>query len=171
MEPLCHYRCRVRHRDQLIFVVWRSNEHDDFLRDANGHLLTAPDLESLAATMRALGLQWEEVEPIEYDFDRIREWCAAPDAAGVDCPAFLNAWNFFDDLSRSLAGTDTPYGRLSRNAEERYDRLFWGSNLPAMTPSGCRFGAVWSAEDLSEIRLVMLAGLKLVETELRGSRN
>jgi hypothetical protein len=167
MEASRHYPCRVRHRNELNFIVWRSDEHDDFLRNTNGQLVSAPDLKSLAANLHALGVLLENVEPTDYDFDRIQNWCAAPDADGIDCPEFLNAWNFFDDLAGLQMRADTPYTRLSRNAEVCYDRLFWGSNLPAMIPPGRRFDPVWSAEDLNKIRAVMLAGLEMLDAALR----
>ncbi len=108
-------------------------------------------------------------EPIEYDFDELRAWCALPDATGLDCSAFLNAWNFLDDLAGLHSGSDTPYTRLSRGAAVCYDKLFWGNNLPPVTPPGERFEPVWRADQLSEIRVVLETGLELLESELRAT--
>jgi hypothetical protein len=80
----------------------------------------------------------------------------------------LDAWNFLDDLAGMHVGADTPYARLSRGAAECYDRLFWGNNLPAVTPPGERFEPVWSAEELIKIRRVLAAGLVILAAELRG---
>ncbi len=164
-----HYACRVVLDARAAFVAWSSAEPDGFLRDAAGRLLAAQTMAALATAVRLRGAALEEDEPSEFDFDRLRAWCAAPDAAAVDCPGFLNAWNFFDDLAGLHAGADTPYARLSRAAAGCYDRLFWGNNLPAVTPAGERFEPAWTAAELAEIRGVMAAGLEMLAAELRGA--
>jgi len=103
-----------------------------------------------------------------YDFDRVRTWCDAPVAAGVECRAFLDVWNFLDDLSGLPADADTPYTRLSRAAAGSYDKLFWANNLPAVTPPGEHFDPSWSPEELTAIRGVFEAGLDVLASELAG---
>jgi hypothetical protein len=105
---------------------------------------------------------------VEYDFDRIRAWCGAPDAAGVDCRAFLDAWNFLDDLTGLHAAADTPHTRLSRAAGGVYDKLFWGNNFAAVTPPGERFDPSWSPEELATMRGVFESGLSVLAAELAG---
>jgi hypothetical protein len=169
METPSHYACRVRLDGDAVFVVWSSAERDGFLRDPGGRLVVAHTPTALAGAAHALGAMLEDAGPAEYDFDRILAWCAAPTAGGVDCPAFLNAWNFLDDLAGLHAGADTPHTRLSRAAAVCYDRLFRGNNLPAVTPPGERFEPSWGENDLAAIRGVMLAGLELLAAELRGA--
>src|SRR5437763_4943323 len=49
-----------------------------------------------------------------------------------------DAWNFFDDLTGLHAAPGTEYAQLSRAAAACYDKLFWGNNLPSVTPPGER---------------------------------
>ena len=86
----------------------------------------------------------------------------------MECSAFLNAWNFFDDLAGLHTGVDSEYTRLSRAAATCYDKLFWGNNLPSVTPPGERFEPTWSPDDLAAIGRVFVAGLRLLRTELNG---
>jgi len=169
MEERLHYLCRVRLKEIVVFVVWHSGERDGFVRDKAGRLRAACTPEALTATAGARNVLPVNSEPIEYDFDRIRTWCAAPDVAGVDHAAFLDAWNFLNDLAGLHDGADMPYTRLSRGAAECYDKLFWGSNLPAVTPAGERFEPAWQADELIEVRRVLEAGLELFESELRAA--
>jgi hypothetical protein len=169
MEAPRYYACRVRLDGATAFVVWYSADRDGFLRDTGRRLVAARTPEALAEAARARGITLEDTEPAGYDFDRIRAWCACPDPAGVDCPAFLDAWNFLDDLGELRAGADRRYARLSRGASRCYDRLFWGSNLPAVTPPGERFDPAWSAEELAAIRRVFEAGLGVLRAELAAS--
>ena len=98
-------------------------------------------------------------------------WCLAPDAAGIDCSSFVDAWNFFDDLAGLSDGADTPYIRLSRTRGACYDKLFWGCNLPAVTPAGERFEPVWHAAEVAEIREVLAVGLDLLVSELNATEH
>jgi hypothetical protein len=170
VEGRVYYLCRVRLNGEGSFVAWSPGEPDSFLRDAANRLLVARNPEALMTATRSLGVTQVGGEPTDYDLDRIREWCAVPEAGGVDCPAFLNAWNFFDDLAGLHGGADTPYTRLSREAAGCYDKLFWGNNLSAVTPPGERFTPSWEPDELDRIRRVMAAGLELVEAEMSGSR-
>jgi hypothetical protein len=169
MEERRHYLCRVRLNGTVTFVFWYSGDRDGFVRDDAGRLQVVRTPEAATADARARGMLLESEESPDYDFDRIRAWCAAPDRAGIDCSAFLNAWNFLDDLAGLHTGADTLYTRLSRAAAECYDKLFWGNNLPMVTPPGERFDPVWRVRELNEIRRVLKAGLRLLESELRAA--
>jgi hypothetical protein len=161
-----YFPCDVRMNGENTFVLWYQDEPDGFVRRSDGQMLVARSLESLASVAREMGLPLVQDDPARYDFDELREWCVRAEAAGVDCPAFLNVWNFFDDLARLHADSQSDYAKLSRRASQSYDKLFWGNNLPSMTPPGERFTPIWSAEELEEIRLVMEAGFRLVEVSL-----
>lgn len=169
MEERLHYLCQVRLNEALVFVLWYSGERDGFVRDEDGRLLMSSTPEALTAVAGARDVSSVGCEPADYDFDRIRAWCSAPEASGIDCSAFLNAWNFFDDVAELSGGADTPQTRLSRGAAACYDKLFWGCNLPAVTPPGGWFEPDWRADELTEIRLVLEAGLKHFESELRAA--
>ena len=162
MESPRYYPCRVQLDGSAKFVAWYTADFDGFLRDSGGRLV-------VANTTGELGVSLEAAEPAAYDFDRIRAWCACPDAAGVECRAFLDAWNFLDDLTGLHAGVDSPHTRLSRASARVYDKLFWGNNLPAVTPPGERFEPSWSPEELASIRRVFESGLGVFVSELAGS--
>ncbi len=166
VDERLYYLCRVRINETTVFVVWFTDERDSFARDESDHLLTAATPEALAAVAGAMGNPLMDEEPADYDFDRIRAWCAAPEASEIACSTFLNAWNFFDDLAGLHDGADTPYARLSRGAASCYDRLFRGCNLPAITPPGEWFEPEWRADELTDIRNVLNAGIRLLEEEL-----
>jgi hypothetical protein len=161
-----YFPCQVRMKGADTFLLWYQDERDGFVRHPSGQLLSARSLENLASIAAEIGLSLVPDEPVHYDFDQLQEWCDRIRAEGVDCPAFLNAWNFFDDLARLHDDRESHYAKLSQRAAQRYDKLFWGNNLPSMTPPGERFTPIWSAEELEDIHLVMEAGLRLIGAEL-----
>lgn len=158
-----YYLCRVRFRGDVVFVVWYSDDRDGFLRDGGGRLVVGRSPKTIATPTPL------EDEPTDYDFDRLQAWCTVPSAADVDCRTFLNAWNFFDDLAGLHNGGESTYIQLSREASACYDKLFWGNNLLAITPSGERYVPTWNEEELAEMRRVMVESLRLFEAELRAA--
>jgi hypothetical protein len=169
MEERRFYPCRLRLNGAEVFVVWYSGERDGFVRDDADRLLTARTHEALTSAAGERDISLLNDQRADYDFDRIWAWCGVPDAAEIDCRIFLDAWNFLDDLAGLHTGAETAYTRLSRKASGCYDKLFWGNNLPAVTPPGERFDPVWRAKELTEIRRVMKAGIRLLESELRSA--
>jgi hypothetical protein len=163
-----YFPCRVRLNGANAFVLWYEDDRDGFVRSPAGRLFVAESCEVLAARAAALGVSVEPEAGAEYDFDRIREWCRRPTVAGIDCPAFLAAWNFFDDLAGLHTAPSTEYALLSRSASECYDKLFWGTNLPSVTPPGERFHPAWSSEELAAIGRVFAVGVELLEAEFAG---
>ena len=94
-----YYKCRLRLKATVMFVIWYTDDRDGFVRDEGGRLLVAQTAAALAEAAKAQEIDLVKNETAEYDFDRIRAWCLAPDSAGIDYSGFLNAWNFFDDLA------------------------------------------------------------------------
>jgi hypothetical protein len=76
----------------------------------------------------------------------------------------------FDDLAGLFDSGETPYARLSRTGSDCYDKLFWGCNLPALTPSGERFDPVWQAGEVANFRQFLAAGLDLLASELHATK-
>ncbi|MGV8849384.1 MAG: hypothetical protein ACOH16_07545 [Propionibacteriaceae bacterium] len=64
----------------------------------------------------------------------------------------ITAWNALDDLTAAL-GTRLDFeGSLASAA---YDKLFWGLNLPAVTPVGNWFTPQWWPKELGKIDQVL----------------
>jgi hypothetical protein len=166
-----YYACRIRRHASEFLVVWFMSDRDGFLRLPDGRLLTEVSWEALTTRMEAMGISLASEDPTDYDFDLIGIWCQRPTKEGITCSAFLNGWNFFDDLAGLHTAPTTDYARLSRAASGCYDKLFWGNNLPSVTPPGQRFDPPWSYDELAAIRQVFEAGLNMVEKELSTSEH
>lgn len=131
MDAPSYYSCQLRLDGRDWYVIWRSDDVDECVRRSDGRLIVTSTAEQLDDLCRVLGVQLEDGSPTAFDFDQIRNWCESPNCAGVDCKAFLNAWNFLDDLAGFYAGADTPFTRLSRAASGVNETLFWGTICPS----------------------------------------
>jgi hypothetical protein len=67
----------------------------------------------------------------------------------------LNTWNILTDIARSLS---LPM-HGAKESLDVYDKLFWGSNIPAVTPEGQKFTPDWSASEIAALVRVLSSGL------------
>jgi hypothetical protein len=109
----------------------------------------------------------EDEKPILYDLDFIAAWVAVP-VEPVDCVQVLNAWNLFTDISASVhSPRNSAFETLKSRSRVLYDKIFWGNNLPAVTPIGEHFVPSWSQSELRSIAEILAAGLHLFTSCVR----
>ncbi len=126
---------------------------------SNGKMPVFRDLASLVAYAEANGLSPLEVEdPAFYNLDTVIKWMRRKRPAKLDCEVFLDAWNLLADISVTVDGDfDPDWDRTQKiNA-----KLFWGNNLPAMTPIGRYYVPIWPGRENRIIREVMGDGLQM----------
>ena len=54
-------------------------------------------------------------------------------------------------------------------AQVIYDKLFWGCNLPSMTPPGMHYEPTWSPEEITTVVEVLHSGLRLLRDAIGHS--
>lgn len=170
-DPEQFFLCEVRLDGRDYFLVWRTAESNSLWRDQHGHLLVDAHEQRLRESAESQGIRIEPDAPAQYDFDKTERWCAKADDTSVDCNAILNHWNFLDDLAAWPPQQQSAYQTASKNATGVYNKLFFGCNLPAVTPAGEEYLPNWSADELVELREVLIAGIELLKTELKRATN
>jgi hypothetical protein len=70
-------------------------------------------------------------------------------------------------VAHSIHHDDGHFERLDARFPQIYDRLFWGNNLPSMTPPDRCFHPEWSPDDLAALAEVLWAGLEMFQTRIR----
>jgi hypothetical protein len=106
----------------------------------------------------------------EYDFDKIAAWCSGPAAETIDPVSFLNTWNMLDDALRVPSGVRSLYDATSHRPEANhiYEKLFYGNNLPAITPHGAHYEPIWSPEEVERMAHIYRLGLAELRASLQG---
>jgi hypothetical protein len=152
------YRLKAEDR----YLIWISNEQDSVVVDARGFVPCFRDIASLRvyAELNHYSLQGEE--PIIHDLDWVAAWTTVP-VVQVDCSEALAAWNLFEDVARSIPGRGSAYRRLDSQLA-LYNKLFWGCNLPSVTPKGRHYVPVWSADEVASLAEILTEGLELFES-------
>lgn len=162
-----HYTLRYRLDQRTCYLLWYSNDGDGVVVDASGHIpvfSAQADLRAYAV-MHALTITQEQ--PILHNLDAVTNWLRRKRPTQPDCNAFLGAWNLLADVSNSVGGSFDPD---KERTVHLYRKLFWGSNLPVMTPPGEHFEPHWSGKEYQEMREVLRGDLSLFRSHTRLRR-
>jgi len=155
------YLVQYRFNDQRRYFFWFSEVSDGVLTDGSKRVITfSTKLEALSfAKKRKFKVM--KSRTTFYDFDIIKKWIL-PNAT-IDCKPMLDFWNMIKDISSSV-GVDFNYESVKYN--KVYNKLFWGSNLPAVTPRGSKYLPKWNDSEKRLISGMFRSGLKIIEAEL-----
>jgi hypothetical protein len=161
-----YYPYRIGTSRGDLILLWRPGEGDaldELVVDGRGRLLAFHDLKRLQDHCDRNGWELIQEEETTLALDAVRRWVEHPCHGSVSAGLLLDAWNFFEDLCRSLkAGALLPsQGSILDNA---YERIFGGEALAA--DAGER---AWTDEETAAVGELLRAGLDLWERAVRGS--
>lgn len=162
-----HFPLLYRLNAEEGYLIWISNESDSVVVDPEGFVLTFKDADAVQAYADLKHYKLEAGEPILHDLDWVGTWLQTP-GMPVNCVEALNAWNLFSDVARSIRARGTAFERLDSRFPRIYQKLFWGNNLPALTPEGKHFDPQWPPDELSALTEVLGAGLELFQSFTRS---
>lgn len=181
-----HFPAALRLDGRTLFVLWYSDEPDGVVAAADGSVSAFEAFDALRASAAVRGIVIDGAAPdLAADFDALDRWLAAPLPTAIDCAMVNACWNLMLDFARGVddarggsGGTSGPsvssaqclateFLRSHAVSEAIYMTLFWGCNLPAVTPPGERFEPSWSDEDARVIEEQMRCGLELMRAALR----
>lgn len=148
------------------YLIWFSTaESDGFIVDNEGFIPSFENIENLLLLAENLAIKVEVDEPNFFDLDIVQNWLKNSDEKINDYNPFLNAWNLFDDISNSSNGNFDKNRIFSNNI---YEKIFWGCNLPAMTPEGESFTPGWTKKELKIIRETLSFGFQMFGEKVRN---
>jgi hypothetical protein len=153
-----YYRLWYRLDDADSYLIWFSNDVDGVVTQADGTVPSFHNQDALCTYAIARQIMLDEMEPLLHDLDVVAQWLRRSFSAEVDCDAFLTAWNLFADLAISVNGD---FDRERKRTQHVYEKLFWGNNLPAVTPPGKHYTPLWSDDEVLLMREVLTNGLQL----------
>lgn len=139
-------------RGRTRYFVYSQNDTDYLVLDDHFRLVVFehPDGASTWAAQNGAEIQREEAF---YDFDWLLDWCDHPQPDSVDCDRFISAWNLLTDMCTSVPWLTEPFRRNPYTV--LYYKLFYGLNLPPMTPVGRHWVPVWRASPVVQLRRVL----------------
>jgi hypothetical protein len=162
-----HFPLLYRFQAEDRYLIWISGEKDSVVVDAAGFVPSFRDLMTLRQYADLNHHSFETEEPSPLDLDWVATWTAARTGI-IDCKAVLDAWNLFSDMAASITNQGSEFKRIDPQFPGVYRKLFWGNNLPSVTPEGKQFIPDWSAEEISSLAEVLTAGLDLFRSCVRS---
>jgi hypothetical protein len=151
---------RLDGRDRCL--LWFSDKRDGVLLTETGTVATFANQESATAFAQERSLSVELDTSGHWDFDVIAQWISAPAAGRIDCDHIYNVWNLLGDIAESIGAA------LEFSDEELHvhEKLFWGCNIAAVTPSNERFVPEWPADQIDTLANALLDGLRLARDSI-----
>ncbi|MHC4251842.1 MAG: hypothetical protein ACYS9X_22205 [Planctomycetota bacterium] len=145
--------------------IWHTDDEDGVWVDQERRFV--PSFGSFADATSyadAIGVKLSEASRPLLDLDAVRRWAIYPGTGDIDHSGLLDVWNLGEDFARSL---DLP---RSRRNMDLYDRLFWGCNLPSVTPPGQHYVPDFSDEEEARLRSVLREEVGRIESALHCRR-
>ena len=161
-----HYKLWYRYNAVDRYLLWYSDEQDGIV-DSDGCIPSFRTESALLAYADSLSVTVEAEAPGLHDLDLVQTWLADPQPHRVDPHGFLNAWNLFGDVARTLPAVEARFTELNSRLGPLYDKLFWANNLPAVTPEGELFVPEWSTIEIEEFATLLREGLSMFIRSLR----
>jgi hypothetical protein len=153
MYPYCYI-----YKGRKTFLVWLTKEgdKDTFRLDSNNRLISFRSergLRDLPGT-RSKQLKWSEGVQIDFDhfWNALRRLKVGKSSSAKTCKILLDGWNFIEDMVRTVGLTETTKGLHSPLLKKVYDKLFYGNNLPAVTPESKSYTPLWLREEIVSFR-------------------
>ncbi|MBL3670114.1 hypothetical protein JL475_29870 [Streptomyces sp. M2CJ-2] len=159
-----HHPYRIGTGRGDLTLIWRPGEGDapdEFAVDGLGRLLAFHDLETLReyCGRNDRELIWEDEAAL--DLAAVRRWVEHPDPGSVSAGLLLDAWNFFEDLSRSLK-VGPPLPSQGAIHDSAYEKIFGGDALEPTAGEGA-----WTGEETAVVREFLRVGLCIWEQAVR----
>lgn len=138
------------------------DEDTDTVLVRDRQIATAPTSEGLTELAARHGLVLEESEGPLVDLDSLGQLLELPATEDI-CTQLLDAWNLYGDIARSVEASMEDAGA---EAQRCYDKLFAGTNLPAVTPAEDVYRPDFTGAEQQLIRDVLVRGRAILATHL-----
>ena len=146
------------------YLIWiGDDDQDSVMTNKNGKVVCYLNSVTLLKDANKSGLVIEPEPSMLLDLDRLSTWLQMKNVQVVDCEMLLNAWNLFQDVATSI---NVAFDTDRKITNKIYEKLFFGNNLPTITPKGKKYQPTWTMQELKVIRKVLSNGLALFRENL-----
>ena len=160
MEQEFAYIVRLTFRNRPHFLLWQEglSGPDSFILLPNTSLfLMASTKQRLLENAAKFGLivSTQRTESLDVDkvFKVLHDLHAEARVMQSRCELLLFAWNMFQDMDFSIKANPSKLSTTKKNIlHKAYEKLFWGNNLPSVTPQGQSYHPMFSAIELKYVR-------------------
>lgn len=163
MRDMPYFPLLYRFQGEERYLIWIGDEQDSIAVDLDGCIPSFGDSPSLRQYADLKNYVLETEDPVMHDLDWVQARCS-DQTLPISCETTLAAWNLFGDVAASIGSAGADFQAIDAAAVSTYRKLFWGNNLPSVTPAGQHYIPEWTAEDIQDLSIVLRAGLGLFKS-------
>ena len=159
-----YFASPITFEEKSIWLITFTNDYDGIVLDQENKIAVFNSLQDLETFARN-SLITIDGKSFHRNLDPVLSFLKEPRASDILCNDFIDAWNIFTDLSSTLRGENMDiqddYGI------EIYRKLFYGCNLPAVTPEGAHYEPSWKTDEVSELHKILSDKWTLFQSRLK----
>lgn len=156
------------------YLLWSDSESGPDMYVTMGRpakILAARSIDELEQTASANDLCVSAETPHVIHIQRVRSILSSLNSARPlserDANALLEIWNALETLERSLGLSSTLHDvSKKRELDATYEKLFYGSNLPAVTSLGSKYYAVLTDAEIASLTEALSNAIALSEINI-----
>lgn len=155
--PTARYPYAYVSKGQRTVLVWQTRGRaDGFVRAAGLKLFAAPSEAQLRGELGKDARRVRWADGAAMDFDRfwvaLRNLRVRRSSSKATCKVLLDGWNFMEDLLRTTRSRAVAKRLRTPILDKVCDKLFYGINLPSVTPKGRSYSPLWTRAELRTLR-------------------
>jgi hypothetical protein len=151
------YRLTKKNR----YIIWYSDEEEGVLVDNNNKIPVFKKIKKLKQFAVQENIKIEDGKPILHNLDAVRIWLNKGTKGDINCKKILAAWNLFIDVATSLQIDAKKLQAYSGKSNKVYKKIFWGNNLPVVTPSRKKYIPIWNSKEIRLIKKIIRFGFSI----------
>jgi hypothetical protein len=164
-----HVELCYRLKNKNAYLIGIRDEQDSLIVDNLGFVRGFKNSQSLHSYAQSKGISFSmfpnnSPEGSLVDLDYLENWLLKKKPRTLKCDELLNAWNLFLDVSTTV-GHD--FDQNHEETNQVYDKLFFGCNLPSVTPPGKSYFLIWSSSEIKLIRSTLAQGLQMFKDHVK----
>jgi hypothetical protein len=151
---LSYYPIAIELYSKQILLLWYTDFKDGILVDKNNKALIFNSLEEVKNYTLDNHIKINFDDFSTYNINILTTWLQNPSSQSIAYQLFLDLWNLVTDIAYSCKV------KFLGNSKDDlttliYDKLFYGNNLPSITPQGKFYKPIWTKEELNFLVKVM----------------
>lgn len=150
----------IIYKKKKYYAIWKTDSADEF-ETKERKVILFESVDEAADYLSNKKMRFRSSEITTYDLDWFIENCICSEYG--DCKAILLYWNMFSDMAKSVK---TKFLGDDEKNNKIYDKLFFGNNLPTVTPDGKHYEPIWSNAERKSITAILSEGVEIVKSQL-----
>ena len=162
----------LRYQNMNKILLWNDNEDNNssFLLNNNNNLVSSDSIEKLQLYVDQYlnNIVFDELEEIDYNdfWHKIKNLRKNRGSSKRSCEILIDGWNIIEDLLKTYNNINMLRKLKTPIMDQVYGKLFYGMNLPSLTPKNRSYTPVWLENEIKYFKQEMKEIWKFIESKV-----